>query len=268
VLATAAADGSAVLLAAHPYGLGKVVWVGTDGTWRWRHRVGDAYHHRFWGQVVRWAAAGKLAAGNAFVRFGPLKPRAAEGEPVRLQARISEGVPGVGPDVLLAARVFRAAPLENGSDGQAAPTPTPTGEAVAIVPLRPVPGQPRAFEGIAPGLPVGSYVIRLDAPGLAQALGLEGANPPVATLEVTQRDGSERVELAAARDPLERLAAATGGRVVLDADAGTLPPLLRSRTKTVVRTEETPLWDQPLSLVLFFAVLTVEWVARKRAGLP
>ena len=74
-LAVAAGDPSGVVLAAQPYGLGKVLWVGTDGTWRWRHRVGDAYHHRFWGQAVRWAASGKLAAGNRLVRFGPSRPK-------------------------------------------------------------------------------------------------------------------------------------------------------------------------------------------------
>ena len=31
---------------------------------------------------------------------------------------------------------------------------------------------------------------------------------------------------------------------------------------------ETTLWDQPAALILFFALLTVEWALRKRAGLP
>ena len=97
VLATAGRDASAAAIAAQPYGLGKVLWVGTDGTWRWRYRVGDAYHHRFWGQVVRWAAAGKLAAGNRFVRFGPREPRVPEGEGVRIQARIVEASPVWAP---------------------------------------------------------------------------------------------------------------------------------------------------------------------------
>ena len=82
------------------------------------------------------------------------------------------------------------------------------------------------------------------------------------------RQTSENIELAAARDPLDRLAGATGGRVFADYEAGQLAPLLRARTKTVSRTEETPLWDQPIALILFFAILTVEWVARKRLGLP
>ena len=36
------------------YGFGRVLFVGIDSTWRWRYRVGDTYHHRFWGQLVRW----------------------------------------------------------------------------------------------------------------------------------------------------------------------------------------------------------------------
>lgn len=254
VLASAR-DEAAVVLAAQPYGLGKVLWVGTDGTWRWRHRVGDAYHHRFWGQVIRWAASGKLTAGNAYVRFGPLRPRIAEGEGARLQARISEGVPGAGSDLLIAARVFKAGQTQS--------------EAVAVVPLRPVPGQPRTFEATTPALPLGHYVVRLDVPQLAEALHLEdGGRTLEAPLEVSARDTTERVELAAARDPLDRLAAATGGRVLRDDEAATLPTLLRARTKQTTRSVETPLWDSPAMLVLFLAVLTVEWVARKHVGLP
>ncbi len=87
-LAATSGDESAAVIASSPYGLGKVLWIGGD-TWRWRYRAGDRFHHRFWGQVVRWAASGRLAAGNAFVRFGPSKPRIADGENVRVQARES-----------------------------------------------------------------------------------------------------------------------------------------------------------------------------------
>jgi hypothetical protein len=257
MLAAASGDDVTAVIAAQPYGLGKVLWIGTDGTWRWRHRVGDAYHHRFWGQVVRWATSSRLASGNAFVRFGPIRPRVEEGDDVRIQARISDGVPGVGPDLLIAARLLKV--VDSASRAR-------TSDEVAVVPLSAVPGQPRTFEGTAPTLPVGTYTIRLDAPQLADALHLDLA--PEARLDVTARQTSEDVELAAARDPLDRLAGATGGRVLADHEAGQLAPLLRARTKTVTRTEETPLWDQPIALIVFFGILTVEWVARKRLGLP
>ncbi len=259
-LAAVSGDDSAAVIASNNFGLGKVLWIGAN-TWRWRYRSGDLVHHRFWGQVVRWAASSRLAAGNAFVRFGPLKPRVALGDGVRLQARISETIPGVVPGVLVAARVYRADPKSNSA----------TSEAVAVVPLQPVAGQPRTFAGDTPSLAIGSYLIRLDIPELAGPLGLDPAQVskvPEARLEVVERATSERVELAAAREPLEQLASATGGRVFADFEAGELPPLLRARNKSIVRTVETPLWNQPAVLLIFVGILTVEWVARKRFGLP
>jgi hypothetical protein len=259
VLATVAGPGGddvgSAVIAAQPYGLGKVLWIGTDGTWRWRFRVGDAYHHRFWGQTVRWAASGKLAAGNRLVRFGPDRPRVAEGDTVRLEARFADEAPLVGPDLLVAARVFKA---------QAKPT---NEQAVAVVPLRAVIDQPRAFEGNLPPLSEGAYVVRLDVPQLADALRAEGA-PPEAALEVAPRETSERVELAAAREPLDHLASITGGAVCPDAEADSLLKHLQGRTVVRARTIETSLWDRPYAMGLFFALLTIEWLARKKVGLP
>lgn len=255
------AQDRSTVIAAQAYGLGKVLWVGTDGTWRWRYRTGDAYHHRFWGQVVRWATAGKLAAGNRFVRFGPVRPRVAEDRSFRIQARISEGVEGVRPDLLVAARVVRARAGEDAATGRS--------EAVAVVPLRPVPGQPRTFEGTAPALPVGSYAVRLEVPERAEALGLtETGRAPEAHLEVTATETSERIELAARRELLESLSSSTHGRVLADYEVDRLPELFASRILSRVRTEELSLWDRPGALLLFFGLLTVEWIVRKRLGLP
>jgi hypothetical protein len=247
-------EGDAVMMAAMPYGLGKVFWVGTDGTWRWRYRIGDAYHHRFWGQVVQWATRGKLAAGNRLVQFGPVSPRVADGQPAVIRARF---VDDVDRSLLVAARLFRAKDKATGS----------IAEPLAVVTLRPKPDQPRVFEAVAPALPPGPYVVRLDVPRMAEAMRSEGPEP-TAALEVVPRDTPERVELAASRDALDRLATATGGKVLLEGEAGTLPELLRQRTVVRTRVDPTRLGERPESLILFFALLTGEWVLRKRAGLP
>ena len=242
------ADGAAI--AAHAYGLGKVLWVGTDATWRWRHRVGDAIHGRFWGQVVRWAGSGGLAVGNAVVRHGPLKPRVASGDPIPLRARLADDVPGLPRSPLLVARIVpRDAP--------------PGAEGLALVPLRPTPGRAGLFEADAPGLPPGVYSIHLDAPQLASFGPI-----PDASLDVVAAETSETVELAADPSALTLLANATGGRVFLDHEADQLPPLLLSRSRPITRTVETPLWDNPIALALFFALLTAEWFLRKKVGLP
>jgi hypothetical protein len=38
--------------------------------------------------------------------------------------------------------------------------------------------------------------------------------------------------------------------------------------KSCSSTARNPLWDQPLALIAFFGILTIEWIARKRLGLP
>lgn len=270
VLATAApqtttpnADTSTII-AAHSYGLGKVLWIGTDGTWRWRLRVGDAHHHRFWGQLIRWAAAGRLSSGNRLVRFGPDRARTPEGEPPTLQARFSEAAPGITPSLLAAARIVpspEALPNPTGETSEHPPT-------LALVPLRPVPGQPRVFSGLPPNLPPGSYLAQLEVPELVPTFQAEGLEPPQAAFEIVERETTERIELAASRDALDPLASATGGRVLPDLDAARLPDLLKSRQVSRSQTIETPLWDTPLGLGFFFALLSLEWILRKRSGLP
>jgi hypothetical protein len=89
-----------------------------------------------------------------------------------------------------------------------------------------------------------------------------------AALEVSTAASSERVELAAAREPLERLAHITGGRVHDAADAFALIDALESRDTKRVRVESSPVWDRPAALLAFFGLLTAEWALRKSVGLP
>src|SRR5205823_2257829 len=111
------------LLVTRPFGNGKVLFMGTDGAWRWRRGVEDKYHYRFWGQVVRWMAHQRhLAAGERIrLSFSPENPRA--GETIFLLATVfdSSGFPIEKGNV--AARI-RAS---NGSTENLEFTPTPGG---------------------------------------------------------------------------------------------------------------------------------------------
>jgi uncharacterized membrane protein len=44
------------LLVATEYGKGRVLFVGTDDTNRWRQAVGEAYFYRFWQNAMAWVA--------------------------------------------------------------------------------------------------------------------------------------------------------------------------------------------------------------------
>lgn len=70
-------SGRIPILVTRPFGNGKVLFMGTDGAWRWRRGVEDKYHYRFWGQVVRWMSHQRHLAAGEHIRmsFSPENPR-------------------------------------------------------------------------------------------------------------------------------------------------------------------------------------------------
>lgn len=70
--------GRVPLIATRTVGTGKVLFMGTDGAWRWRRGVEDLYHYRFWGQVVRWMAYQRnMSQGESMRLFhSPDRPEA------------------------------------------------------------------------------------------------------------------------------------------------------------------------------------------------
>jgi hypothetical protein len=249
------------LIVRHNYGFGRVLFVGLDSTWRWRYKVGDAYHHRFWSQAIRWAASDKpLIAGNESVRFGAPEPVYKQGQAVDVVVRLSEDVRPLAPDAAAGARLLRQ---EAGGKE----------EAVALVPLARREAQPRVLEGQVRDLPAGQYAIELVIPELADRLnGPPGADGKPGKLRagftVAGPEGEEIIELATNWPLLEEIAAKSGGKVFTPENAAELVELLREKGATKTEHWEFRLWQSWLTLLLFLVVLTVEWVARKFVGLP
>ncbi len=250
------------LIARHNYGFGRVLYVGLDSTWRWRYKVGDTYHHRFWGQAIRWAAADKpLVTGNAYVRLGTPQPVYRQGQEVELTVRVNDEAGPLKPDLLAGARVLRL-------DG-------PKEQAVAMVTLARRPGQPRVLTGTLRDLPPGQYGVELVIPDLADKL-LTPESPPSeragkplrATFTLLPPDSRESVDLETKWPLLEDLAATSGGRVFTPEDAGELANLLAQQTVQHTEHHEQRLWQSWVVLALVVLLLTLEWGARKWAGLP
>ncbi len=231
------------------YGFGQVVWIGFDSTWRWRHRVGDKYHHQFWGQLVRWAASNKIAAGNEFVRFGPEQPEVDAGGDVLLRTRWSPQFLQRFPQLSARAEISRV--------GAAA------GEILSSVEFQPRKDQPVQWEGRLVNLPPGDYRARLMVKN-----GDLGLVPVEATFSVRPPNTPELIDITANRELLAQIAEASGGRLLFADELHMLPKLLRPEQTTYDIYRETPLWDHGAMLVLFFVLLTGEWVLRKWNGLP
>jgi hypothetical protein len=256
------ADREDALIVRQHYGFGRVLFVGLDSTWRWRFKTGDTYHHRFWGQLIRWAASDKpLVAGNEHVRFGTQEPVYRQGQEVEIVARLGEAMGQLRGDALAGARVFR-----QGGEGEPE-------ETAALVPLSRREAQPRVLEGRLRDLPAGQYAIELAIPELADRLqgppGPDGKPAKLrATFSVTPADTDEAVELATNWPLLEELAAKSGGTVFTPENATELVKLLTDQAVTREVRTERKLWQEWGTLLLLFLLLTVEWVGRKLAGLP
>jgi hypothetical protein len=254
------------LIVRQNYGFGRVLFVGIDSTWRWRYKTGDTYHHRFWGQVIRWAATDKpLVTGNDWVRFGTREPVYQQGQEIDLIARLSEEMDPV--ELKEAKELAGAQIIRKTAEG--------TEQVVAVAPLTPREAQPRVLEGKVRDLPAGEYAVELLIPKLNERGRLQGTPGPDgqpgklrAVFTVNPSAGAETADLSCNWPLLEDLAAKSGGRFFTADDAAELIDLLNS--KSVLRTEhlENRLWQWWVTLAVLLALLTVEWVVRKGVGLP
>ena len=232
------------------HGHGQVLWLGIDSTWRWRHLVGDTYHHRFWAQLGRWAARNKSVAGNAFVKFGPDRPDVLVGENVLLRARWTPEFLKRFPLLKSRVDVYRAQ-----DSAEAKP--------FTAIELKPDPNRPQIHEARSLLLPAGSYRVEL-----AVTNGDLGPRDVSASLFVEEPKSVELSDLSGNPELLIQLAQLSGGQLILPEKVHTIPELLHNPTATQATRAGALLWDHWLTFVAFCILLMAEWLVRKMNGLP
>lgn len=234
----------------HQYvGSGQVVWIGIDSTWRWRYRVGDKYHHRFWAQLSRWAATNKMSAGTDFVRFGAEKAELERGQEARIRARWTHAFLQKYPQLKARAAFFRR--------GDAGDQPFTT------VDLVPVPGLPLQHEGKVLSLPAGEFQVRLEADQAAM-----GEKRIETTVFVHDKPSAELSDLSTNHDLLAKIADTSGGRLFLPDEVREIPKMFKKVEESTTQYHEVSLWDRWPWLVVVFSLMMCEWVTRKLNGLP
>ncbi len=236
------------LIAHHYYGFGQVMWMGIDSTWRWRFRAGDKYHHRFWGQLARWAASNKAAAGNASVRLKLSGTELNQGDDLRITALWSRKRIGQNPGTRATIVVTSL-----DEDGERKP--------FSELQLEPEEGRTRAHSGRLAALPAGSYRAEVRIPG-------EENDPIFADFFVHEEKSLELSDVSCNRALLQQIAEASGGRVFNADEASEIPELLRGEADTETRKTTTPLWNHWGVMLVFFGLMTLEWIVRKLSGLP
>jgi len=237
--------------------------MGIDSTWRWRRRAGDTWHHRFWGQLVRWAARNKSAAGNDQVRMTLSDVLIDETERIEVSARWNIKLADQLQDATLEAIVvpLRPTPDVDAIDDEFAGNATADDRRFL---LSPVEGSPDRFAGRISRLPAGAYSVRLQVDSDRLRL-----TEDVRTDILVQRQlSTELADISCNRELLQSISTLSGGRMLEPWQLGELPALLRPEEATENVIQEKTLWDHWLVLLIFFALLMTEWVVRKLSGLP
>ena len=228
------------LLATRTFGAGKVLFMGTDGAWRWRKGVEDKYHYRFWGQVVRWMAYQRNMAEGETMRlyYTPDQPRLGQGLALRANVMERSGEPLHGGDVV--ARIV-----------------APSGASDSV-----------RFQSVGDEWGAFSANFVAEEPGEHRVtLSCRQTN---ATLEATffvQGDAAERVGKPARPEVLQEIARVTQGEMT---QAEELPALLKSLAQLPeppVSVRRLQFWSHPLAMGLLVGLLGCFWVGRKAVGL-
>lgn len=228
------------LLVTRTYGTGKVLFMGTDGAWRWRKGVEDKYHYRFWGQVVRWMA---------------YQRNMAKGETMRLY--YSPEQPQVGQTVGLRVNVMERSgePLREGE--VTARITAPSGK-VDTVRFRSLGDEWGAFAGQLTVEEPGMHELLLRCPQTGGEL--------AASLYV-QGTTIERIGKPARPEILDEIARITRGQVIGIDHPETVVKSLAALPEPLPSIRRVQLWCHPLVAVGMIILLGLFWIGRKTIGL-
>jgi len=233
------------LVVVQNYGRGKIMMLNFDQTWRLRYKIGDTYHHRLWGQVMRWGVGEKLRAGEDHLRLGTDKLTYTPGQTPRVLARVTAsnfvGVTDAELDVSVSHGGKEVARVK--------PAYREDSHGMYEVPIPPC-TEPGRYE----------VVLKRTDRGRKDTV-------ETAFMVVMAERSVELGDVTATREDLGLLARLSGGQVFGPDRAGELWDGFGEGRKSVLERHERTLWDRPWILFLLLGLLTTEWVLRKRGGL-
>lgn len=225
------------------FGAGKVLFAAFDESWRWRFRVADRYHGKYWNQMAALMMARSFAVRDRFVSLdtGTLMYNPGQTAEIRARIRDAEGKPVFQAVVL--AHLYR------------------DGGKVSTIPLL-TDGQSGDFRGVTDPLEPGDYEIRISVLGYP-ADQMQAAAP----FYVRPPEAGELTELSCDAALLGRLAETSGGQYFREEDIPELVERLKPLSQGKVVEQETALWKSFWWFGAILLLLGLEWILRKRAGM-
>jgi hypothetical protein len=129
-------------------------------------------------------------------------------------------------------------------------------------------GSPGLYSAEIASLPAGRYRVELDTSGIPALAAAAPAGGVATEFSVVTGSDSEAVELAADRGVLTSLAGLSAGTVVEPAQLESIARRLGPAKVTTVDRRQIELWNSWLWYLLILALLSAEWLLRKKVRLP
>jgi hypothetical protein len=230
------------IIAMQSVGAGKVLFNATDEIWRWRYRAGDHYFGPFWSRAIRYLSRSRLLGRDRSAELTSDRVVYTQGESPSLRVRFFDErfVPAATERVVVT--------LERRN-----------GERRSLS-LSKSAGQATVFEGQASLLPLGTYHAWITDPSFREA-------PPATDFRI-ETGSEELLRRNLDRREMEQSASISRGVFCTLEDAAGLPSRIPPGHQVALSSRErVPLWNRWEVLVLFAALLTAEWILRKRARL-
>ena len=230
------------LLVTRTYGAGKVLYMATDGAWRWRKGVEDKYHYRFWGQVVRWMAYRRnMARGERMsLSFAPEQPQL--GQTIALDARVAEA---------------SGEPLSRGEVTARITAPSGGVETVRFSP----PGGDGEWGVFA------STFMPTEPGKHDLVLACKETGDTLEASVFVQGSAEEGIGKAARPEVLAEIAQVTRGKLVRPDEIAGLVESLAALPDPPPAVRRLQLWSHPLVAAGLVTLLGLFWIGRKRQGL-
>jgi hypothetical protein len=234
------------LLVAGRYGSGNTIYLGFNGTWRWRSVGREAeFFDKFWIQAVRFLAEGR---GLENRRRGYVQTDRQRYE--------------VGERVVVAARLTDAnfEPLKLDEVEAVIATGDSAGERLV---LSAVADQPGRYEGAFTVREAGRLTVRVMVPAVN-----EQDAEHITTNIVVELPRLETSQVWLNRPLLMELAKLSGGKYFEVNELAKLAAAVPNRTEILEeRSRPRPLWDGPATLIVLVGLLSLEWLLRRRFDL-
>ena len=233
-------SGRLPLLVTRTSGAGKVLFMGTDGAWRWRKGVEDKYHYRFWGQVVRWMAYQRNMAKGETMRLYYMPDQPRMNQTLTLHANVME--PG-------------GEPVRQGDVSARITAPSGKSETVRFH---------------SDGEEWGTFAGRFDPrePGKYQVtLTCKQTRATLETSFNVQGVAAERLGRPARPEVLEEIARVTRGKVLRADKVAEIVQSLAELPEPPPLVRRVQLWCHPAVAGTLVGMLCLFWAGRKWIGL-